>query len=133
MLATARPADAVVRGITIADVTSSSTRVGGPYYELTASDGSYYSLTEADFQPSLPQLDNPRYRGDDATLTLDRGTAGVLAIRIDSLDYLTAAYTDPNSKLVKGLAIGGLLLLISGVMAFAFGYLRWLGRVFGRR
>jgi hypothetical protein len=132
IVATAKPADAIVRGITIADVMSGSTRGGGPYYELTATDGTYYSLPEEDFQPSLPQLDSPRYRGDDATLTLDRGTTGVLAIRIDGLDYVTAAYTDPNSKLIKGVAIGGLVVAIGAAMAVAFGYLRWLGRVVRR-
>jgi hypothetical protein len=133
VVVTAKPADATVLGITIADVTSASTRVGGPYYEVSATDGTYYSLTESDFRPSLPQLDSPHYRGDDATLTLDRGTAGVLAFRIDGLDYVTAAYANPNLKLLKGVAIGGVLIVIGAVMASTFGYLRWLGRVFGRR
>jgi hypothetical protein len=132
VIVSSRPAGAISRAITIADVTSSSTRAGGPYYELTASDGGYYTLTEGDFQPSLPQLDDPRYRGDEATLTVDRGTAGVLAIHIDGVDYVTATYSNPALKLIKGLALGGLLVVIGAVMAAAFGYLGRVRRMLGR-
>ena len=130
VIVSARPADAVSRAITVADVTSSSTRIGGPYYELDATDGTFYSLPRGEFQPSLPQLDDPRCRGDELTLTLDRGTRGVLAIRIDGVDYLTATYTYPTLKLMKGLAIGGLLTVIAVVMAIAFGYLGSVRRAF---
>jgi hypothetical protein len=126
IILSARPADAVTKAITIADATSSSSRVGGPYYELDATDGTFYSLQEGDFQPSLPKLDEPRFRGDAATLTLDRGTTGVLAIRIDGVDYLTATYTNPTLKLVRGMAIGGLLVVIGAVMAVVYGYFRWV-------
>src|SRR5579859_236826 len=132
VIVSARPADAISKAIVVADVYSSSTRTSGLYYELAATDGSYYSLTNDDFQPSLPKLDDPRYRGDEATLTLDRGTAGVLAIDIDGAEYTTATYSDPRLKLIKGLAIGGLLVLIASVMAIAFGYLRWVRRALGR-
>ena len=122
----ARPADAVTYSSVIQSVSLGTTRVSGKYYDVTDETGRDFEMHIGDFSPELPNLEDPAYRGDDVEFVLDRGTAGVLAMRLAGTEYVTASYGDPQLKLYKGVAIGLVLLAAAVAMAFAFGYVRRL-------
>jgi len=131
VMASSRPADAEVRSIQIASVSTGTDKYSGDYYDVTSTAGDDYGLNLSDFSPPLPRLNDARYTGTTVTLTLDRGTTSVLAIEVDDAVYTTATYDNPQLKLFRGLAIGGVLLGIALAMAIGFGYFKKLLRPHG--
>ena len=105
---------------TIADV---SYQIKSGNYALTASDGTYYWLGRDSFQPPLPDLTDHRYVGRPAWITIDQGSKQVLKISLEETEYVSGAYSNPGSLVVKGILIAIVLVLIGG-LTFAVSLIR---------
>jgi hypothetical protein len=108
----------VTTTVTVASIDWTYSRGSGNYYELTAVDGSFYQLNPSVFTPPLPGgLDSPTLRGNEAMLTLDRGTRNVLAIQLKGEDYVTSELTHRSARQELGWLQGGAVALLGLVMA----------------
>ncbi len=122
----AQPTSPVTVTEKVATIEWTYSRGSGNHYELTAADGTFYELVPSDFSPELPGgLDSPALRGQAAVLTLDRGTAQVLAMTFDGQSYQTDALAIRSARQVHGWVIGGLLAVV-GAAALALAAIgRW--------
>lgn len=112
----AQPTRPVTVTATIANIEWTYSKGSGNHYELTATDGSFYELVPSDFSPQLPGgLDAPSLRGQQVQLTLDEGTAQVLAMTLNDTYYTTGALDDRSARQFRGRLVGGIIGVVGGI------------------